>query len=167
MERKSEKPCLLIRIKKGKDGPDCLTCLRPDGSSTWQRVSDFFPLHDLSHLAVETALELADGFYGMVAQGWNLEDFAAPKGERTAFPIVTVPFEDVVMLFQREYREGRFYSVEEMNALFSALPTPWEITSEQAERIRTLLRELAEQWERVQVGESLKAPFPYPTHAGR
>lgn len=155
-------PSLLrIRIKKGKDGPDCLTCIRPDGTSTWQRVQAFFPLHDLTHVAVETVLELTDGFYGLVAQGWDLENFSAPKAVRKPFPSVEVPFEDVVMGFQREHREGKEIPLEELNHHFSALPWPWTITSEQAGRIRALLRDLAEQWERVPVGESLEVPFPY------
>src|SRR2546430_9090725 len=51
---------LLIRIKKKSDGSAALSCLRADGSVTWQRQNGqqgrFFPLHDLTHYAVETVL---------------------------------------------------------------------------------------------------------------
>src|SRR2546430_3915906 len=73
---------LLIRIKKKSDGSAALSCLRPDGSVTWQRQNGqqgrFFPLHDLTHYAVEAVLGHARGFYGLVAEGWYLADFGNP-----------------------------------------------------------------------------------------
>jgi len=64
---------LLIRIKKKGDGSAALSCLRADGSVTWQRQNGqqgrFFPLHDLTHYAVETVLGHTRGFYGLVAKG--------------------------------------------------------------------------------------------------
>ena len=73
---------LTIRIKKQSDGSAALSCTRPDGSVTWQRQEGthgrFFPLHDLTHYAVETVLGYQNGFYGMVARGWNMTDFGAP-----------------------------------------------------------------------------------------
>ena len=48
---------LTIRIKKNTDGSAALSCTRADGSVTWQRQvgaqGRFFPLHDLTHSAVE------------------------------------------------------------------------------------------------------------------
>ena len=53
---------MVIRIKKGKDGRVALSCTRADGTTTWQRQEGgqaaFFPKHDLTHYAVETALGL-------------------------------------------------------------------------------------------------------------
>src|SRR5205085_4529315 len=50
-------PDLIIRIKKKTDGAAALSCTRADGSVTWQRqdgqLGRFFPLHDLTHFAVE------------------------------------------------------------------------------------------------------------------
>ena len=70
---------LLIRIKKKTDGSAALSCLRADGSVTWQRqdgvLGRFFPIHDLTHYAVETVLGHRKGFYGLVAEGWDLSDF--------------------------------------------------------------------------------------------
>jgi len=52
---------MLIRIKKKTDGAAALSCVRPDGTVTWQRQDGlqgrFFPLHDLTHYAVETVLD--------------------------------------------------------------------------------------------------------------
>jgi hypothetical protein len=73
---------LAITIKKKADGSAALSCRRPDGSITWQRqdgrLGRFFPLHDLTHYAVETELGLDRAFYGLVAAGWDLTDFARP-----------------------------------------------------------------------------------------
>src|SRR5438309_3304320 len=78
---------LLIRIKKKSDGSAALSCLRADGSVTWQRQTGqqgrFFPLHDLTHYAVETVLGYARGFYGLVAEGWDLTDFGNPWPRRS------------------------------------------------------------------------------------
>ena len=73
---------LTIRLAKHADGGATLTCVRADGSTTWQRLrgrqAAFFPRHDLTHYAVETVLGHRRGFYGLVASGWNVGDFGAP-----------------------------------------------------------------------------------------
>jgi hypothetical protein len=37
-----------------------------------------FPSHDLTHYAVETGLGYDHGFFGLVADGWDISDFASP-----------------------------------------------------------------------------------------
>lgn len=73
---------LKIRIKRRADGSAALTCERADGSVTWQRqegsIGMVFPSHDLTHYAVETELGYTSGFFGLVAEGWDISDFAAP-----------------------------------------------------------------------------------------
>src|SRR5947207_10613282 len=65
---------VIIEFAKRKDGNTVLRCIRDDGSTSWQRVDDnqaaFFPLHDLTHYAVETELGFGQGFYGLIADGW-------------------------------------------------------------------------------------------------
>ena len=70
---------LRIRLKRGRDGPNTLVCIRPDGSQTMQhdKTGGFFAVHDLTHYAVETTLNHKRGFYGLVAEGWDLGDFGA------------------------------------------------------------------------------------------
>ena len=58
--------------------PTTITCIRDDGSITWQTYgphSDFFAIHDLTHYAVETELGYKHGFFGMIAQGRDINDF--------------------------------------------------------------------------------------------
>ena len=48
---------MVIRLTKGKgEKPGTLTCVRDDGTTTWQKSSEYFARHDLMHYAVETTL---------------------------------------------------------------------------------------------------------------
>ena len=69
---------MLIEFTKRADGRVVLRCVRADESVTWQRNDDqnarFFPLHDLTHYAVEIELGFARGFFGLIAEGWTIEE---------------------------------------------------------------------------------------------
>ncbi len=71
-----------IELKKKTDGSTALSYTRADGTVTWQHhtgpQAQFFPLHDLTHYAVETMLGHCRGFYGLVAEGWSVADFGKP-----------------------------------------------------------------------------------------
>jgi hypothetical protein len=69
---------MVIQLKKGRDGPATLACVRADGSRTWGKEHPFFPLHDLTHCAVESVLGFDQAFFGLIATGWNIDDFAKP-----------------------------------------------------------------------------------------
>jgi hypothetical protein len=49
---------VLIQLKKGRDAPATLACVRDDGTRTWGKEHPFFPVHDLTHCAVESVLGL-------------------------------------------------------------------------------------------------------------
>lgn len=77
---------LTLQFKKRGDGGAALTLVRRDGSRTWQRQdrhAAFFAFHDLTHYAVESVLGVTRGFYGLVAEGWDFDDFGsdARRGE--------------------------------------------------------------------------------------
>ena len=75
-------PELTIALTRRPDGDSLFRLTRADGSATWQRTlgatGAFLPSHDLTHYAVETLLGHTRGFYGLVADGWDLDSFAAP-----------------------------------------------------------------------------------------
>jgi hypothetical protein len=158
-------PELLIRIKKKKDGDAALSCVRADGSVTWQRqegdLGRFFPLHDLTHYAVETELGHRRGFYGLVADGWDFGDFGAPwpKGR---LPADMDPSEAIVGLLDAERYQGLRMSVAELrdvnhgHVMGSAIKG---LTDEDMERIRARRAELFAQWEALPPGETLELPF--------
>jgi len=58
--------------------PPTLTIVREDGSTTGEASTPFFVAHDLTHYAVEKTLGFRRSFYGLVAQGWDIDSF----GER-------------------------------------------------------------------------------------
>src|ERR1700687_1904733 len=100
---------IVIRIKKGTDGRTSLSCTRADGTTTWQRQlgaqAAFFPKHDLTHYAVETALGQAHGFYGLVSAGWNFSDFGSPW-PRGRLPVEASISEMIVGVFVLGGRVG-------------------------------------------------------------
>ena len=94
-----------VQITKKADGSGVLRCIRDDGSVTWQKQTDrhaaFFALHDLTHFAVETTLGYQRGFFGLIAEGWEMEDTTG-KGARGPLPPEAVEVEGIVGLLDAE-----------------------------------------------------------------
>ncbi|HEV8198205.1 MAG TPA: hypothetical protein VGP87_16295 [Gemmatimonadales bacterium] len=161
-------PDLLIRIKKKTDGGAALSCQRADGSTTWQRQDGrqgrFFPIHDLTHYAVETVLGHRRGFYGLVADGWDLTDFGAPwpKGR---LPADMDPSELLVGFLDTERAGGVAWTAADFNdkaSLYAAqhrTPDTCRITPDELEEIRNRLSDLVGRWRAVPAGETLELVF--------
>jgi hypothetical protein len=155
-------------MKKEPDGAVVQSCTRPDGSSTWQRLpagrSDFFPVHDLTHYAVETVLGHRLGFYGLLANGWGFTDFAAPW-PRGRIPADADPSELIVGFFDAQRCGVDDWPAAQFNqyaADFYAsigAPNPPTLTDDQLDRIRARLRELRAQWEALPPGAGLELRF--------
>ena len=165
---------LIIRIKKKTDGSAALSCLRPDGSTTWQRqegqLGRFFPLHDLTHYAVESVMGFQRAFYGLVAEGWDLSDFGTVES-RGKMPDEAGLAESVVGLFDLERMTGERGDAEQMNEQLRTvradrgLSTALRITDEQIARIRELRAELFDRWKTVPPGEALELSFHRPAES--
>ena len=162
---------LLIRIKKNTDGSAALSCLRADGSVTWQRHNGkqgrFFPLHDLTHFAVETVLEHRRGFYGLVAGGWDLTDFGNPW-PRGPLPPEALVSEFIVGFLDGERGAGVEWSASEFGGAAATyfvehgLDAPCTVTDDDLRRIREKRRELFAQWAALPAGETLELSFSGP-----
>ena len=166
-------PDLVIRIKKNRDGTAALNCERPDGTVTWQRHrgahGQFFALHDLTHYAVETTLAARDGFFGLVADGWQVTDFGAPwpKGP---FPAEAVRVELIVGMLDAERTGGKDWSADEFNEQArrfcvehaSGEWTPLE--DNELSSIRHARQALFAQWTAVPTGEALELTYDRPAH---
>jgi hypothetical protein len=158
-------PELLIRIKKKSGGDAALSCVRADGSVTWQRQEGnqgrFFPLHDLTHYAVETVLGHRRGFFGLLADGWDIGDFGAPwpKGR---MPADMDPSEMIVGLLDAERHQGIRMTVAELrepsngHAVQAALGN---LTDGDLDRVRARRAELFALWEALPPGGTLELPF--------
>ena len=160
---------LTIRIKKNVDGSAALSCKRRDGSVTWQRQQGaqgrFFPLHDLTHYAVETVLRHERGFYGMVASGWDISDFGAPW-PRGRIPADADPSELIVGFLDTERASGTRWNAADFNdkaALYYAEhdpgTTPPTLTDDNLARVRQRRAQLFAEWDAVSPGGTLELTF--------
>lgn len=161
-------PELLIRIKKKTDGSAALSCLRADGSVTWQRQEGiqgrFFPLHDLTHYAVETVLGHRRGFFGLVAEGWNVTDFGAPYS-KGRIPDDADWSERIVGFFDSERAGGVRWTAEDLNeklrihARESNREAPPALSDEELNAVRARRAELFARWREIPAGEAFELSF--------
>jgi hypothetical protein len=160
---------LLVRIKKKTDGGAALSCERADGSVTWQRqegrLGAFFPLHDLTHFAVESVLGFQNAFYGLVSQGWDISRFEAPGAAKTT-PAEALLAELIVGFFDVERATGHAENADDFNWKIDThhdergLPrTSFRLTDEQLTGIRAKRAELFGLWQSVPPGETLELRF--------
>jgi hypothetical protein len=154
---------LLIRIRKEADGSAVLTCQRADGSVTWQRQTGvqgrFFPVHDLTHYAVETVLGHRRGFYGLVAEGWNVTDFGAPW-PRGRMPEDADPSELIVGFLDAERAGGVEWSAADLNdTLRLHHQAGQQVSQDQLGKIRSVRARLLDLWAGLPPGESLELGF--------
>jgi hypothetical protein len=173
---------LTIRLTKHADGTATLTCVRADGSTTWQRQrgasAGFFPRHDLTHYAVETVLGHRRGFYGLVASGWDLGDFGAPW-PRGPLPADMDPAELLVGLLDAERASrgggagGDAWTAAELTEQAAAFyaargiaAAPPTVTDGELAAIRARVAELFARWDAVAPGGILELRFE-PDGPGR
>ncbi|MFZ5625546.1 MAG: hypothetical protein ACOY71_14160 [Gemmatimonadota bacterium] len=158
---------LRIRWKKGRDGVHAFTCVRADGSHSLQHHrTDFFAVHDLTHYAVETILGCERGFYGLIAEGWNLDDFGQPW-PRGPMPDEALLPEVIVGLLDVAQASGVVISAAELNESMRSwfarqqdTAPPLTLTEEQLAAIRSRTGELLSRWRALPAGETLELTFP-------
>jgi hypothetical protein len=159
-------PELRVQLTKRPDGGAVLRCVRADGSATWQRQEGrqaaFFPLHDLEHYAVETELGFRGGFFGLVADGWAVEDTGG-KGARGPLPPEAILVEHLVGFLDVERATGGEWSAAEFaEQLASAgvtMPPAGVLTDDALGRVRARRLELFSRWTTTYPGETLELPF--------
>jgi hypothetical protein len=144
-----------VEIAKRADGAGVLRCTRADGSVTWQKQEKHgahFAVHDLTHFAVETTLGYRRGFFGLIAEGWDIEDTAG-KGKRGALPDETTEAESIVGLFDMERLAGGLWTAEDMNGVS---PAARRLADEEILAVRKSRGELFRLWSAVPVGGTLE-----------
>ena len=160
---------LLIRLKRASDGSAALSCVRADGSTTWQRqrgaTGAVMPAHDLTHYAVESVLGYRHAFYGLVADGWDIDDFAAPY-PRGPIPEEAREAEVVVGVFDTERMMGGNWSpteVREQGRSYVPRSRPGhepvrfpELSDADIERIHAVRAHVFARWAALAPGETLE-----------
>lgn len=159
---------LTIAMKRKTDGTTTLSCRRRDGSVTWQHHNlgqgAFFPLHDLTHYAVETVLGHHAGFYGLVADGWNVTDFGAPW-PRGPLPPEALTAELIVGFLDAERAAGVRWSAADFDAHRAAFAAQrgvaieYTLTDDALARIRAVRSELFERWAALPAGHTMTLAF--------
>ncbi|MEO5904006.1 MAG: hypothetical protein ABIQ55_08345 [Gemmatimonadaceae bacterium] len=162
-------PDLKIRLKRRADGSAAITCERADGTITWQRqegkIGVVFPAHDMTHYAVETTFGYTDGFFGLVADGWDILDFAKPW-PRGPIPDEAREVELLVGLLDTQRRIMADWNAEDLleqarlyvgsNRDKVALPL---LTDEMLERVKSLRSQVFAKWSCIEPGDTLELLF--------
>jgi hypothetical protein len=161
-------PDLLIKMSKRRDGTVVARFERADGTATWKRQparhAEFFVAHDLAHYAVETILGHRRGFYGLVAEGWDLSDFGSPW-PRGKLPADAEPAEVIVGFLDAERANLERWSAGDFNsraALYyeqHELANPPVLDDAALDRIREYARRLRAQWAALPEDGTLELEF--------
>ena len=145
-----------------------LKCIRADGSETWQKQQGthalFFPLHDLTHFAVETELGIREAFFGVVASGWSIEE-TGQRGVAAKLPPDALFVEQVVGTLDTERASGTRWTAEEFNdslalkARTDGRRAPRLLTDDELRRVRKRRAELFEAWHALPPGRTMELAF--------
>jgi hypothetical protein len=159
---------LRIELTKSADGGALLRCMRPDGSVTWQKQGGkqalFFPLHDLTHFAVETILQTKTGFYGLIASGWDIADTTG-KGAKGPLSDEALAVEHLVGMLDAERASGTTTTAAQLSEYASGhakandLKPQFTLTDEILERIRSRAGDLHSQWRMLSPGVTMPLEF--------
>ena len=143
-----------IALRRSVGKPATITCTREDGSVTWQAYgphSDFFAVHDLTHYAVEMELGYKHGFFGMIAQGRDINDFG--PGSAASFHPEAVYSEMLSGLLSAAEGNGSHLTYDDIKSTIDQHATekgiaPIDLTIEQLDRIRVRIADLVSRWRR-------------------
>jgi hypothetical protein len=162
---------LRIRLKRHSDGSASLTLTRADGSVTWQRQNGslglVFPPHDLTHFAIESELHYRSGFYGLVADGWEISDFATPW-PRGAIPEEAREVELIVGFFDSERRSKDRWNATAFNehaekfvaaGKYAGKIKTLVLRDEDIARIRAVRDDLLQRWFALKPGDAMELTF--------
>jgi len=155
---------LAITLTRGKDAQDVLAVTRADGSCTWSRQGQpFMSFHDLAHYVVESTLGMQNGFYGLVAQGWDITTFA-DKTKSKDIPAEAIWVEHAVSMLMLHNSQGPLTAAEFNDAIAQEAAARGEhflrpITQAELEAMTTLLNELHYKWRKLAPGERIELRF--------
>jgi hypothetical protein len=116
------------------------------------------------HYAVETELGFRRGFFGLIAEGWEIAETTG-KTARGPLPNETLEVEYLVSAFSAERAGGVPATAEEFNQLAATfaegkeMPRPRQLSGQELERVRTRFDELAMKWRSLSADEALRLQF--------
>lgn len=149
---------MLIRLTKLSDRRHALEVERDDGRSERVEVETRSTLHhDLTHLAVEEAAGIDDGFFGSLAAGRTLAELA---GSAQEYAGTGMEVERAVAVLQQlakvdEDPAALHARITAALAVQGAAPPSW-FTVELVAAVRERLRQLVGRWKATPYGAALE-----------
>jgi len=160
---------MVIRFKKKPESQHIMTCIREDGSQTYTKLKSGLEAHDLAHFAVESVLDFKKGFYGLLNEGHQIQDFEIPRNKRPAelmlahLPVQAIQVEYIVNQLVVEYWNGNLIQafIAELSKALSlaGIDFPAGLNDQVVDEIREKFQSLMHQWDKVQVNEELILEF--------
>jgi len=144
-----------VQIEKRNDGASVLRCLRDDGTVTFQKHGGkqavFYPVHDLTHFALESELPRLSGFFTLVASGWEIDETTG-KAAKGSIPDEAMAVERIVGYLDLERGGVARFSASDLG-----------LSDDEVERVRARMRELLSRWEEVPVGGMMELEWTAPS----
>lgn len=152
---------LRILFSKPADGSTVLRCIRENGSETWQkqdRHAAFLVPHDLTHLAVESVLGIRQGFFGLIASGWEIAETDG-KSKRGELPAEAIDAEFLVGTFDTERAGPVLWTAAEFNESMGVRGSARPVTDEEIAEVRKRRSQLFARWAAIESGGILELTF--------
>ncbi|PWL40071.1 hypothetical protein DKG77_04395 [Flagellimonas aquimarina] len=160
---------MIIQFKKYRDKQSTLTCIRSDGTRTWDKLQMDFELHDLAHFAIETELGFTNAFYGLLAKGYNIQDFALPLEQRPQalisknLPAESLQTEHIANLLLIDHFQKNIGSdfINQLKGMLKQndLAFPEMLTQERLKKINDSFEELILKWYALAEEETMSLFF--------
>lgn len=143
-----------------------MTVKRPDGTITFSKLQENFEIHDIVHYVVKKQLLLKNAFYGLLAKGYQINDFLLPKNERPlALQSQNIPQEALATEHFVNLLTINFMSNKPEIDIFETLSNilkenklmfPEKVSSERIISIQKELADLMAAWKQLKGGQELK-----------
>lgn len=154
-----------VVIKK-LNGRNQLTCHRPDGTVETANLGPSLPRHDLAHFVVESRLDIRNGFYDNIANGYSVAQLSAPEVIRTLGPqtwVAEIAARALQSLASGACRPEQFEELIGTELAQFSIPTPANLSPAVASALLAEFRELLAQFDALAQGEALELNFRSPT----
>ena len=149
---------LTVQFHKEEGKPVILKCIRKDGSATWSKIHPNTEYHDLAHIAIEEVLGFRNAFYGLIASGFNIQDFELPEAQKPSalkginLPEESIITEHLVNLLTIEKFNGplsNFIAQASQILREHDLTFPQNLNEDTLDRIRSHFNNLIVQWKQT------------------
>ena len=150
-----------IRITK-KTNRNSLACIRTDGSYTRSDTGPALPHHDLAHYVVEDTLGIKNGFYGMISQGYSIQQLSDKALIKKLGPESWLA--EIVTRALQSFTGGACTSNQFASLILTELNKSeeemhYDLSPPAAEKMKADFLQLLTAWKEIPDGESMELLF--------